>query len=107
MLNEEKLDDVFAQFLQSGSGSDDIKQIYETLPYLNKDQQRIITLYRSLAVKYNSAVLHEIADTIERHASKNRHAGWSFTKRLEANALYKHFQGYRATGNMNEAGQAK
>lgn len=102
MLDEQKVDDIFTSFLRSGNGSDDIKQIYETLPYLTQDQQRVLTLYKSLAVKYNSPVLHEIADNIKKYAETNRKTGFRFTRLIESYSLYKHFKGYKANANMGE-----
>jgi hypothetical protein len=105
MLDEQKIDDMFATFLTSGNGSDDIKQIYETLPYLSHDQQRVLTLYKSLAVKYDSPVLHEIADKITQYSKSNRKTGFRFTRLIESYSLYKHFKGYKATTNMGEEKQ--
>jgi hypothetical protein len=105
LLNEEQLDNMFADFITSGNGDDSIKQLYNVLPYLNTDQQRALTLYKSLAVKYDSAVLQSICDSILSHAKSNRKLGFRFGSLLESYALKKHFQGYRATGNMNEEGK--
>jgi hypothetical protein len=102
MLNEEKLDDIFASFIRTGQqGSDDIKQLYEVLPYLNSDQQRCLTLYRALAVKYNSPVLHSICDSIIKHSKENRSLGFRFTRLIEAFSLFKHFKGYQASSKIN------
>jgi hypothetical protein len=102
MLDEQKVDEIFTDFLRSGNSSDDIKQIYETLPYLNHDQQRVLTLYKSLAVKYDSPVLHEIADKITKYSQTNRKTGFRFTRLIESYSLYKHFKGYKATSNLGE-----
>lgn len=102
MIKEEQIADLFADFVQSGNGSNELKQIYETLPYVNYSQMRVLTLYRTLAKKYDSVVFQEMADSITTFLQENRKTGFSFTKRIEAMALYKHFNGYRATGNMNE-----
>lgn len=102
MLNEEQLDNVFADFVTSGNGDESIKQLYNVLPYLDNNQQRTLTLYRSLAVKYDNDVLHSICDSITTYAKTNRKLGFTFGRLLESFALKKHFQGYRATGNMNE-----
>lgn len=95
MLNEEKLDDIFSNFLVAGMQKEgqDIKQLYEVLPYLRSDQQRVLVLYRALAVKYNSAVLHEIASAIEEYARSNRKLGMGWTRSLSAYSLMKYFKG--------------
>jgi hypothetical protein len=105
MLDEQKIDDIFSEFIRSGTGSDDIKQIYETLPYLNHDQQRVLTLLNSLAVKYNSPVLKEMADKITIYAKSNRKTGFRFTRLIEANSLYKHFKGYKLSGSVGSEQQ--
>lgn len=102
MIDEQKVDDIFSSFIRSGNGSDDIKQIYETLPYLTQDQQRVLTLYNTLAVKYDSAVLRELADKITIYAKKNRKTGFRFTRLIESYSLYKHFKGYKMSGNVGE-----
>jgi hypothetical protein len=102
MLDEQKVDEMFTDFLRSGNSNDDIKQIYETLPYLSQDQQRVLTLYKSLAVKYDSPVLHEIADKITTYSKTNRKTGFRFTRLIESYSLYKHFKGYKATSNIGE-----
>lgn len=106
MLNEEQLDNIFADFVRSGQQDEGIKQLYEVLPYLTADQQRVLTLYRSLAVKYDSAVLHSICDNIVNHAKSNRKLGFRFTRLIESFSLYKHFKGYQASGRMNQDGGA-
>jgi len=95
MLNEEKLDSMFADFLVSGMQTEgqDIRQLYEVLPYLTSDQQRVLVLYRSLAVKYNSPVLHEIAQAIEEYARSNRKLGVTFARNLSSYSLMKFFKG--------------
>lgn len=95
MLSEEKLDDIFAGFLQAGMRQEgqDIKQLYEVLPYLRSDQQRVLVLYRSLAVKYNSPVLHEIVLAIESYAKTNRKLGVSWARNLSSYSLMKFFKG--------------
>lgn len=102
MIDESKVDDIFTAFLKTGNGSDDIRQIYETLPYLDHDQQRVLTLINALSEKYDSNVLREISKSIHNYAKNNRKAGFSFTKRLEAYSLYKHFNGFRMTGNPGD-----
>lgn len=102
MIDEQKVDDIFSSFIRSGNGSDDIKQIYETLPFLTQDQQRVLTLYNTLAVKYDSPVLHELADKITAYAKKNRKTGFRFTRLIESYSLYKHFKGYKMSGNVGE-----
>lgn len=101
MLTEEKVSDIFADFIQSGQGEDSIRQIYEAMPYLNTDQQRVLTLYRSLAKKYDNKVILEIADSIEKYAKTNRKLGFRFTRLIESMSLYKHFQGYRASSRID------
>lgn len=100
MLDEQKIDDIFSQFVRFGSGSDDIRQIYETLPFLDHDQQRVLTLLNMLAVKHNSSVLREMADKITAYAKHNRKTGLRFTRLVEAFSLYKHFKGYKMSGNV-------
>lgn len=101
-LNDEQLDNIFSDFLLSGNGQDDsIRQLYEVLPYLSADQQRVLTIYRTLAVKYNSPVLHEMAQSIHDMAEKNRPLGFRFTRLIESFSLYKHFKGYQATSRMD------
>jgi hypothetical protein len=102
MMTEEKVSDIFADFIKSGSGDDNIKQIYETMPYLTVSQQRVLVLYRALAKKYSNIVLQEIADSIEKYAKSNRKLGFRFTRLIESMSLYKHFQGYRANAKMGE-----
>lgn len=102
MIDEQKVDDIFSSFIRSGNGSDDIKQIYETLPYLTQDQQRVLTLYNTLAVKYDSPVLRELAEKITSYAKKNRKTGFKFTRLIESYSLYKHFKGYKMSGNVGE-----
>lgn len=101
MLNEERVSDMFADFIQSGQGEDNVKQIYEALPYLNTNQQRVLVLYRALAKKYNNEVLYEICEAIEKYAKTNRRLTFRFTRLIESMALYKHFQGYRAAAKMS------
>jgi hypothetical protein len=102
MLDEQKVDDIFSEFIRSGNGSDDIKQIYETLPYLNNAQIRVLTLYRSLATKYNSDVLKEISEAVTAYLKANRKTGFRFTRLIESYSLYKHFKGYKASSNMSD-----
>jgi hypothetical protein len=102
MIDESKMDDIFAQFIRSGSGSDDVRQLYEVMPWLTPSQQRVLVLYRSLAVKYNSPVLHEIADRITEYARSNRKTGFGFSRMLSAWSLYKHFNGLRMTSRGGE-----
>lgn len=102
MLDEQKVDEIFSNFIKSGNTSDDIKQIYETLPFLNADQQRVLTLLRALAVKYDSVVLAEMADKITLYAKTNRRTGFRFTRLIESYSLYKHFKGYKATSNLGD-----
>jgi hypothetical protein len=103
LLNEEKVDDIFTLFLQSGQGgSDDIEQIYNTLPYLTHDQQRVLTLYNALAVKHNSAVLKELSASITKFAETNRKTGIRFTRMIESYSLYKHFKGFQMSGNVGD-----
>lgn len=101
MLSEEKVSDIFADFIQSGQGEDNIKQIYEAMPYLDGNQQRVLVLYRALAKKYNNPVIQEICEAIEKYAKTNRKLGFRFTRLIESMSLYKHFQGYRASARMN------
>lgn len=95
MLNEEKLDNIFADFLVAGMKQEgqDIKQLYEVLPYLTSSQQRVLVLYRSLAVKYKSQVLTEIAEAIESYARSNRKLGMSWSRNLSSYSLMKYFKG--------------
>lgn len=101
MLNEERLDDIFAKFVRSGQGEESIKQLYEILPYLSSEQQRVLTLYRSLAVKYHSPVLHSICDSITTYAQSNRKLSFRFTRLIESFSLYKHFKGYQASSRID------
>lgn len=104
MLDESKVDDIFSDFLRAGNqnGSDDIKQIYETLPFLNDDQQRVLTVISTMAVKYNSPVLKEMTEKITKYASGNRKTGFRFTRLIESYSLYKHFKGYQASAKITE-----
>lgn len=102
MMDEQKVDEIFSNFIRSGNGSDDVKQIYETLPYLNNDQMRVLTLLRTLSVKYDSPVLAEMAEKIVTYAKGNRKTGFRFTRLIESYSLYKHFQGYKATSNLKD-----
>lgn len=107
LLNEQKISDMFGDFVKSGDqqAGQDIKQLYEIMPYLNQNQQRVLTLYSTLAVKYNSPVIQEIVKKITSYAGTNRKLGYTFKRNLEAIALYKHFQGYRASASMGEKEQ--
>lgn len=103
MLDEGKIDDIFGEFIRNGNGSgDDIKQIYNTLPYLNFEQQRQMTLVSALAEKYDSPVLREIVAKVEAYARKNRKTGFRFTRLIESYSLYKHFKGYSASTKMGD-----
>lgn len=102
VLDEQKVDDIFSNFLRSGGGSDDIKQIYDTLPYLNSNQQRVLTLYQALAIKYKDPVLQSIHDSVLYQAKTNRKTGFRFTRLIESYSLYKHFKGYNASANMSD-----
>lgn len=103
MLDEGKLDDIFSEFIRNGNGSgDDIKQIYNTLPYLNFEQQRQLVLVSALAEKYDSPVLREVVSKVEVYARKNRKTGFRFTRLIESYSLYKHFKGYSASTRMGE-----
>lgn len=103
MLDEGKIDDIFGEFIRSGTGGgDEIKQIYNTLPYLNSEQIRQLTLYAALAAKYDSNVLREIVEKIEVYAKRNRKTGYKFTRLIESYSLYKHFKGYSASARMGE-----
>jgi hypothetical protein len=99
---EEQISDIFAEFVNGSQTDDTIKQLYEVLPYCSHEQQRIIILYRTLAVKYQSPALQEMADSLERLAKHNRKLGFSFTRLLEAYSLHKHFKGYKASSNVTE-----
>lgn len=99
---EEQINDIFADFINGGQPDESIKQLYEVIPYASHNQQRIIILYRSLAVKYNSKVLMEMADSLERLAKNNRKLGFTFTRLVEAFSLHKHFKGYKASSSVNE-----
>lgn len=101
-LNEEKVSDIFADFINSGQGEDNIKQIYEAMPYLSIAQQNVLVLYRALAKKYDNPVILEICDSIEKYAKTNRKLGFRFTRLIESMSLYKHFQGYRANARMGD-----
>lgn len=96
MLDETHIDDVFSSFIRSGSGSDDIKQIYETLPYLTRSQIHSLTLIQALAVKYESPVLESIVKSVSDYSKTNRKTGFRFTRLIESYSLYKHFKGYQA-----------
>lgn len=102
MLDEQHVDDVFSSFIRNGNSNDDIKQIYETLPYLNYDQIKVLTLINALAEKYDSPVLKEISDSIHLYTKNNRRTGFRFTRLIESYSLYKHFRGYKASSNMNQ-----
>ncbi|PJO40621.1 hypothetical protein [Lysinibacillus xylanilyticus] len=102
MLDESHVDDLFSDFIRSGNaGSDDIKQIYETLPYLTQDQMHSLSLLSALAVKYNSDVLRDIVDTVTEQSKGNRRTGFRFTRLIESHSLYKHFNGYRASARLD------
>lgn len=96
MLDETHIDDVFSAFIRSGNGSDDIKQIYETLPYLTRSQIHSLTLIQALSVKYNSPVLESIVKSVSDYSKANRKTGFRFTRLIESYSLYKHFKGYQA-----------
>lgn len=103
MLNDEKVNDMFADFIVSGqTGGQEIEQIYNVLPYLNFNQIRVLTLYSALAVKYNSPVLTELVKRIEDYSKSNRKTGIRFTRLIESMALYKHFKGYRASASLGD-----
>lgn len=104
MLDEQKVDDLFSSFIRSGNGGDEIKQIYNTLPYLNYEQQRLLTLYSALAAKYDSVVMKELVDKIHDYSARNRPTGFRFTRLIESYSLYKHFKGYKASTNLGEEG---
>lgn len=101
-LDDQMIDQTFQQFIKSGSGTDEIKQLYESMPYLDNDQQRVLTLLSSLAVKYESPVLQDIYTRIHEYAKNNRKLGFRYTRLIEALSLYKHFRGYKASHNSNE-----
>lgn len=101
MIDEQHVDDVFSRFIRNGNSSDDIRQIYETLPYLNNEQIKVLTLYNALAEKYDSPVLREISESIHRYAKTNRKTGFRFTRLIESYSLYKHFRGYKASSNID------
>ena len=105
MIDEQHVDEVFSNFIRSGNQSQDIKQIYETLPYLTHDQIRVLTLYNALAEKYDNPVLKEISDSIHRYAKSNRRTGFRFTRLIEAYSLFKHFKGYKASSNLGDEQQ--
>lgn len=102
MLDEQHVDDVFSQFVRSGNGSDDIKQIYNTLPYFTRDQIRCVTMLKALGTKYESPTLLAIADSVTTYAQSNRKTGFRFTRLIESYSLYKHFKGYQAKANIGE-----
>lgn len=103
MLDEGKIDEIFGDFIRAGNGGgDEIKQIYNTLPYLNPEQQRQLTLIAALGEKYDSDVLRAIVEKIEMYARKNRKTGYKFTRLIESYSLYKHFKGYSASAKMGD-----
>lgn len=102
MLDEQHVDEVFSRFIRSGNSNDDIKQIYETLPYLNQDQIMTLTLINTLAAKYQSTTLLALSNSIHDYAKRNRKTGFRFTRLIESYSLYKHFKGYQAKANMSE-----
>ena len=105
MLDDQHVNDVFSDFIRNGNqGSDDIKQIYETLPYLNSDQIHCLTLLSALSVKYNSEVLKDVVNNVKNHAMQNRKTGFRFTRLIESYSLYKHFKGYQASARMDDRG---
>lgn len=99
---EEQINDIFADFINGNQADESIKQLYEVIPYASVNQQRVIILYRTLAVKYNSPVISEMADNMEHFAKSNRKLGLTFTRLLEAFSLHKHFKGYKASSSVNE-----
>lgn len=101
MLDEQHVDQVFSNFIMNGNQSDDIKQIYNTLPYLNYEQQKVLTLINTLAVKYDSDVLRELSESIHSYSKGNRKTGLRFTRLIESYSLYKHFKGYKASSQLN------
>lgn len=102
MLDEQKVDDLFSNFIRSGNGGDEIKQIYNTLPYLNSEQQRMLTLYSAMAEKYDSPVIRELVAKVHDYSSRNRPTGFRFTRLIESYSLYKHFKGYKASTNLGD-----
>lgn len=102
MLDEQKVDDLFSNFIRSGNGSDEIRQIYDTLPYLNYQQQQILTLYSALAEKYDSVVMRELVAKVHQYSAANRPTGFRFTRLIESYSLYKHFKGYKASTNLGD-----
>lgn len=102
MLDEQHVDNVFSDFIRSGNTSDDIRQIYNTLPYLNYEQIRVLTLINTLAEKYDSNVLREMSDSIHMYAKSNRKTGFRFTRLIESFSLYKHFRGYKASSQVGD-----
>lgn len=102
MLDEQHVSDTFSNFIRSGNGSDDIKQIYETLPYLTHSQIQALTLINTIAAKYDSVTLKELSDSIHRYAKSNRKTGFRFTRLIESYSLYKHFKGYQAKANIGD-----
>lgn len=99
---EEEINDIFADFINGQQADESIRQLYEVLPYCSHEQQRVIILYHTLATKYNSPVLREMADNLERLAKHNRKLGFQFTRLVEAFSLHKHFKGYKASSSTNE-----
>ena len=102
MLDEQHVDELFSSFIRSGNGSDDIKQIYETLPYLTRSQIHSLTLIKALAVKYDSPVMESIVKSVTDYSKANRKTGFRFTRLIESYSLYKHFKGYQAKANLGD-----
>ena len=99
---EEQINDIFADFIKGNQVEESVQDLYEILPYATSDQQKIITLYKTLAVKYDSPVLKEMAINLERLAKDNRKLGFQFTRLIEAFSLYKHFKGYKASSSTSD-----
>lgn len=101
-IDDSIIDEKFQSFIRTGSGENELKQLYETLPYLDHDQQRTITLISNLSVKYDSQTLADLRDRILQFSKENRKTGFRFTRLIEALSLYKHFKGYKASHSTNK-----
>lgn len=105
-MEQKQIDDFLVDWINSGGeGNDEIKQLYESIPFLNETQQKTIVMYRSLGKKYGSEVLTDIADKVEDIASRNKPIGFRFSRMLEAVSLHKHFKGYRMSTSRKDDSQ--
>lgn len=104
-IDDSIIDDKFQSFIRTGNGETELKQLYDTLPYLDHDQQRVLALLSNLSVKYDSAALADLRDKIITFSKENRKTGFRFNRMIEAISLYKHFHGIKASHSTNKEDQ--